>query len=774
MSDFKSLLNRTIVSIPELGTSRASVVAGTEGSPASFESPASQRDAESKRGGPIHLPQARDSIGLDEIFARLWQRRKSVLSAALAGLVTGALITAICTPVYRARTAIRLEGLNDRYQNLADIFPFSTIAANGPGEAYLQNELKVLESQTLARRVANRLEIESAQSPGPPVSPSPLSKLLARLDRGRLSPSADDLRIKAVERALTVRSSLKSQVVEIFFDSPDPARAAAGANSVVSEYVAINREAQLNTAHDTTEWLAEQISDLKTKLDKENNQLQAFAASSGLLYSANQSSLTEQRVREIQEELSKAQAERASRQSRYETAVSNSPESLPDGSENSLLREYDANLAAAQRDLIQFRSMYMPEHYKVIDAEARVAQLEAAIRVERKHIIERMRAEYDSAGRFERSLESTYHRQTRKLESQTADTFRYNVLKHDLDSTQQLYDSLLHKAKEAGVTSALHATTVRVIDPARPPDVPYSPNLPLNCAVGLSSGLFLAITVILIQDRGRIDHCDDPRILSIRELGVIPAAKCDPLLNEGSRRLLTGGLEEKATVEMVSWHEQGSLLTESYRSALTSILFSAGFQRRNCVVAVTSVEPQEGKTTTLTNLGIALTETHARVLLIDADLRRPGLHKIFEHCNDTGLTTLLTGKEPITDVRLRQLVHATKVPGLFIIPSGPGCANLTRLLHSTRIGAFLACARKEFDFTLIDTPPTSLFSDARILGKLSDSVVFVFRAGKTSRDALNAACLQFLDDGVGILGAIRNRSEKSSRKAYDYYGYGSA
>jgi polysaccharide biosynthesis transport protein len=775
MSDFyRSLLKSPLVSIPEHRPGAGRSNFANQGSPfRNLGSEAFLPGAMPEPGLGSGAPHGTDSVGLDEIFLRLWQRRKTLLFFAISGLAAGVLVTAVRTPIYRARTAIRLEGLTDRYQNLADIFPFSAMAANGPGEGYLQNELKVLESETLAKRVADRLELQATVNPGSASSAAPLSRLLSRLHRGSKAPSAEDLRIKEVEQALTLRSSLKSQVVEIFFDSADPTRAAAGANSVVTEYVAINREAQTNSAQDTTEWLAGQISDLKKKLDRENNDLQAFAASSGLLYSANQSSLAEQRVREIQEQLSKAQAERTARQSRYETAISNSPESLPDGSENSLLREYEANLAAAQRDLIQFRSMYTPEHYKVVDAEARVAQIEAAIKDERKHIIERMRADYDSALRLQQSLQNTYRNETRKLESQTADTFRYNVLKRELDGTQQLYDSLLHKAKEAGVASALHATTIRVIDPARPPAVPYSPNLPLNCAIGFSGGLFLAITVSLVQDRGRIERRDTSRILSIRELGTIPAAKRDPLFGKGERTLLVGNREETPALEMVTWHNQRSVLTESYRSALASILFSSGIQRRHYIVAVTSVGAQEGKTTTVSNLGIALTETYGRVLLIDGDLRRPGLHKIFDHCNDTGLTTLLGASESIADFKSKELAYTTNIPGLFIMPSGPGCANVTPLLYSARMMAFLSRVRREFDFILIDTPPTGLFSDARILGKLSDSAVFVFRAGKTSRQALNAACLQFLEDGIGILGAIQNRSDTTSgRRAYDYYGYG--
>jgi len=760
MSDsLKSLLRQPIVSIPELHKKSSDAASR----PARAAAPCLP--------GTIEVKASRDSIKLDDIFARLWHRRQAIVYMMAAGLAAALLFTALRTPVYRARTAIRLEGAGDRYQNLADIFPFSAMGANPTGEAYLQNEIKVLESETLASRVANRLDVEILQTPAPVPSTAPFSRLLARLGRGRRSLSADDLRTTAVERALTVRGSLKSQVVEIFFDSPDAARAAFGANLVVAEYVAINREAQQSMAHDTTEWLAAQISDLKSKLDQENKELQAFAVSSGLSYSTNQGSLTEQRVREIQEQLSKAQADRAAKQSRYEAALSNSPESLPDGSENSLLREYETNLAAAQRELIQFHSTFTPEHYKVMDAETRVAQLKAAIQEERTHIIERIRADYDSALRYERSLDASYRAQTKKLESQTADTFRYNVAKRELDSTQQLYDSLLHKAKEAGVTSALHATSIRVIDTARPPATPYSPNLPLNCAIGLSGGLLAAIATILIQDSRLIERPDDTRVVNLRELGAIPAAKHDPLLNEGRRLLPTNLSEKQFDIATVTWHSQRSLLSESYRSAIASMLFSADPGRRNSVVAITSVQPQEGKTTTVINLGIALTETHGRILLVDADLRRPGIHKVFGHCNDTGLTTLLNGNGPITG--LREFAHATDVPGLFIVPSGPGCASIAALLHSARMNDFLDRAREEFEFVLIDTPPAALFADSRILGRRSDSVILVFRADKTSRQELNSACLQFVDDRIKLLGVIRNSSDiLASAKPSDYYGYG--
>jgi polysaccharide biosynthesis transport protein len=707
--------------------------------------------------------QSVDSVSLNEILSRLWRRRIALLAAAVIGASAMVLIFAMGTPVYRARTAIRLEELNDRFPNLRDIFP---VAANAPGEMYFQNELKILQSDALAKRVAIRLGLQPVQRARSLLSRAPLGSLLARFDAGHRSPSADDLLISAVQRALTVRSSLKSQVIEISFDSPDPALAARGTNTVVSEYVAINREARMQTSQDTTEWLAGQIADLKTKLDQGNQELQAFARSSGLLYAANESLLTEESARQIQEQLSKARADRAAKQSRYETAVSNSPEALPAGADSGLLREYEGKLAALQGELTQLRSLYTPAHYKVVDADARAAQLEAAIKEERQRIIGRMRAEYEAANGLEGSLSSMYNAQTRKLAGQTADAFRHNVLKRDLESTQQLYNSLIQKAREAGVASAMHTTSVRVIDVARPPASPYSPNLPLNGAIGFSGGLLLAIGIVLIRDRGAYlaDTHPDSRIFDIRELGRIPSAKQSPA------RGRFAAARNNSNVELVTWHEPPSVLTEAFRATLASILFSPDFERKHGVLTLTSVQPNVGKTTTISNLGIALAETHGRVLLIDADLRRPRIHKIFEHCNDTGLTTVLTSDEPVATLKFDTLIRETSIPGLFTLPSGPGTASITPLLYSARMFTFLARTRKEFDYVLIDTSPTALFSDARILGRLSDAVIIVIHATKTSRAELNTACLNFVKDGTHILGTIVNHWNAADRRgAYKSY-----
>jgi succinoglycan biosynthesis transport protein ExoP len=721
------------------------------------------------RQPPTHSePPSGESVNLDELFHSLWRSKAALLAGAAVGTLAMLAVSSFSPPIYRARTAIRLEELNQS-PDLASALS----GAGNSGENYLQNEMKTLESDTLAKRVAIQLGLQP-----PPrresflsrvFSSTPLAHVLARVTGGRRPASIDDFRINAVHRALTVRSSLKSQVLEVFFDSPDPAVAAKGANALVSQYIGMNMEGQRQASRDTTVWLAAEITDLKTKLDGGNAQLQAFAHSSGLLYGANQSLLSEERARQVQEELSKAHADRAAAESRYEAAISNSPEALPAGPESTLLHQYEGELATVQGELTKLRGLYTPAHYKVVEAEARAAQLEASIKRERERIISRIRAQYDAARRFEESLSGTYNADTRELTKQTSDAFHYNVLKRDLESTEQLYNSLLQKAKEAGITSGMHATSVRVIDSASPPSMPYSPNLPVNGAIGFSSGLILAVGIVLVRNRDAYvgDQSAGAQSVTVRELGAIPFAR-----RNRQRRWRNGLLTaepKKASVEMVTWYEQPAMVSEAFRATLASILFSPVFdQRSHLVMTVTSARPQEGKTTTVCNLGIALAETRGRVLLIDADLRRPRIHEIFGNCNDSGLTTVLTGEEPVATLNLDTLIRPTSVPGLFTLPSGPGAPSITPLLFSARMAAFLARMKKEFDFVLLDTPPAGLFSDARIIGRHSDGLIMVIHATKITRGELNSVCTDFLKDGTRIVGTIVNRSPVRKR-GYEYY-----
>jgi capsular exopolysaccharide synthesis family protein len=437
-------------------------------------------------------------------------------------------------------------------------------------------------------------------------------------------------------------------------------------------------------------------------------------------------------------------------------------------------------LADLRRQLAELTASYTPAYYKVQRVQAQVTELEATLARERANVINRIRNEYDSAQRRERLLAAAYAAQAKLVSAQAAKAIHYNILKREVDTTRQLHEAMLQKVKEAGIASAMRASNIRVVDAATVPTRPFKPNLLLNSALGLFSGVFLGVVLVLARERTDLTlraPGDTLSCLPLPELGVIPAASAD-----GSQRALVWRAGRSGTerpgeqVELATWKRKPSLLAESFRATLTSILFCGHNGDRPRILVLTSPSPAEGKTTVVSNLGIALAEIHRRVLLIDADLRRPRLHQVFGLPNDRGLGHLLVdgcspGERPGDPP-----IQETEIERLYLLPSGSGASGATNLLHSDRMRTLLRQFRRDFDVVLIDSPPMLQIADARVLGRLADGVILVFRSGETSRSAALAACRRFAEDGTRVLGTVLNAWDPDSTgygyyRSHDYHRY---
>jgi capsular exopolysaccharide synthesis family protein len=717
---------------------------------------------------PVAAKGAGDPAALGDLARKLWRGKWIVIPCALGGLVAGFLVTLTMAPTYRARTSMQIEAFNDSF--LRDIAPVSSALPNASPENYLQNEVKLLESDTLAKSIAAVIPPAPKQAPGligsmmsdvrneiPALAPRPMPE--------------DEARIQSIHQALTVRTSMQSQVIELFYDASDPATAALGANTAASSFIALTKEARSQLINDTTDWLNKQAADLRAKVDGANAQLETLARSTGLVFAEKQDTLAEARMRQVQDDLAKAQADRAAKQARYESAA-NASNLVSDPMPNGPLRQYQIDLQTLQRQLAQLQTQFTSEYPKIQQLKAQIAEIESAMQHERTELLGRMRIDYIASASLERMLTDEHARQLKVVEQQMQGERRYETQKAQTDSMERLYETILQKAKEAGAASALRATDVRIIDPATTPSQPYSPKPPLNAAIGLALGLVGGIGIVFM--RGESDRVKDPGdspLVEVPELGVIPASRKGWLWNSNPRGLMR--LRGRGEPGLVDWQEDASMLTESFRAALTSILF--GPSARNGpggrVLVVTSANMMEGKTTVIANLGIASAERKRRVLLVDADLRRPQLHAVFKLDNDRGLTTALekyngTGD---ADISIEDCIQQGSVPGLSVMTSGPaGSANL---LYSSDLGALIERLRKEFDLVFIDTPPMGLYSDSRVLGRISDGVVMVVRADATRTDQVRNTFARLMQDQIPVIGTILNqwKMDPSQHKAYGRY-----
>jgi receptor protein-tyrosine kinase len=300
----------------------------------------------------------------------------------------------------------------------------------------------------------------------------------------------------------------------------------------------------------------------------------------------------------------------------------------------------------------------------------------------------------------------------------------------------------------------------------------------LNLAEGLASGLLFGIMLVLTMDRfnGSLTSPGEAEtVLRVPELGIIPARdshlvrRLERLKNEGINGYQLPPADE--TIPLAAW-EADSVLAESYRNVRTSILLSKNGEPRPKVILVTSVERQDGKSSTVSNLGIALAQIGQRVLLVDGDMRKPRLHTIFNTPNSWGLSDLLREKIPLKDIPADAMARKTGIGRLFLLPSGPAVLGVSDLLYSDRLGEVIARLREIFDTIIIDTPPMGYLSDARVVGRLADAAILVIRSGQTTKDSALRAKQRLTEDGIHVLGIVLNRWEPQSKRQYEsYYSY---
>lgn len=729
----------------------------------------------------VEKPIGDDTIGVLEYLRIIRRHRVTVLLFAFFGLLAAVLYTMPQTPLYRARTAIEIQNINNDFLNTRQVNPVSEDNTSSV-LTDVQTQIKVIQSEQLVDRVIQKLKSEGKVTPIKGGSRFAAIKKLLNLPEKPVD--SDYLLEQSALGSLTIHQLGQTRVVEILYTSADPKFAADFVNTLTSEYVDSNMEARWQMSHRTEDWLNTQLDDMRIKLERSESALQQYAERSGLLYTTpvsggnDKTNVSEDKLRQLQEALSHAQADRAAAQSRYETAKDAPPESVGDVLNDISLRDLQAKLTDLKRQEAALISTYTPKYEKVKQVQAQIAPLQAAFDAERAAIIAHIRNDYDSAVRRERLLSSDYSAQSAVVTDQAGKSIQYNILKREVDSNRQLYESTLQQVKAASVAAAIRASNIRVVDPAKPPRTPFAPSLTSNAMVGLVAGVILGIAFILIKSRAdrTLRQPGDVNFWThAPELGVIPSAKI-----EGSRRLstkngddatsLTGGARSsQEPVELITWDQKPSLVAEAFRAVLTSILFAGENGSRPKMLVITSCGPGDGKTTVVSNLAIAMAEIRRRVLIVDADMRRPRMHQLFELSNEFGLSSLLRDTEN-TQPPL-EVIQETRIPGLFVLTSGPATGSAANLLYSQRLPELLARLRAEFDMVLIDTPPSLQLTDARVLGRITDGVVFVARVGQTTVDAAVALHKRYWEDHTRILGTVLNDWNPKSSGGY-YYAQG--
>ncbi len=719
-----------------------------------------------------------ESGGMLEYWRILRRRRGTLILIASIGAVMGFLVTLPQTPIYQARTSLEIVGLNQNFLNMKETNPLDEGGA-ASNTVDIQTQVKILQSKSLLDQVLGKLKVPAEKDQEPNRTPA-WRKALNLPDAEPMD--ARQQAVKYARKHYKVHGSGQTRIVEVTVDCPTPQIASEFANVLTNEFIDQSLEARWKTTERTGQFLARQIDDMRIRLEASEDKLQQYARLAGLLFTEDKSNVSEQKLTQVQLALSAAQSERISKQSRWEMADSGDPEAVPDILNDLTLREYQTKLTELRRQVAEQRATYTVEHAKVKRIEAQIAPLEAAQDRERADILRRIRNEYNEALRKEKLLTADYAAQREVVTGEGEKAIQYNILKREVESNRQLYDAMLQQLKQASLSSALRASNIRVVDPATIPKRPYKPDVLLGSGLGLMSGIFFGAAFLVMReraDRSIQEPGETGMYLNLPELGVIPSDSLGPRIRvrlvggkdptDKAGHLQLQGPELPQRVELVTWQRKPSMVAESFRAALVSILFSGENGNRPRTLVVTSCSPAEGKSTVVSNLGIAVAEVNQKVLLIDADMRKPRLHDIFDFKNDRGLSDLLqsTGSSATLP---QGIIQETNVSNLWVLTSGKSTAAATSLLYSGRMPQLLKTLRSEFQTIIVDTPPMLQIPDARVVGRMVDRVIMVVRAGKTTRDAIIAANQKFSEDGTKVLGTILN-DWNPKQSPGGYYGY---
>jgi len=717
-----------------------------------------------------------DSRGYDsllEYWQILFRHRITLLKFVGVGLVGAILISLVQTPIYRVRTSLQIQSSGFGEQKGANESGEGYTSA----ESYVETQAKLLQSETLLEHVIDKLKLQTTEpTTGFGGFMSRIRNTFRPSKRSNLSER--EKLIQEIQRNLTVRTSGNSRLLEITYESPDAQGAANFTNTLVSEFIDLSQEERWRSAQGTAEWLTSHLDKMKGQLEQSETELQDYARTAGLTVTSEKDNLAEARLKELQDELSKAQADRIASQAKFEGAKNKAADSLPEVMEDSSMRDYRQKLTALQTEYAQLSATLTPEHYKVQRVQAQIDALKAEMNKERNNLLRRVGNEYSAALRRETLLSKARAEQQKLVADQSDKAIHYDTLKRDVDSNRHIYEMMLQRVKEASLAAAMRDSNVMVVDRARAPLHPYRPSIPMNSAIGLCGGAIFGLGFILLRERvdRRISAPGDAQVyLDLPELGVIPLDEAAMPRQVGNglnaRRLPQGPPRSKADwPELATWKRKPSLVAECVRTALTSILLPGDNNDEPQVIVVTSPCPGDGKTTVACNLSIAVAEIGRKVLLVDGDLRRPRLHKVFGSENHWGLSDVLRGDGSLESVPISHLVHPTDVAGLYVLPGGSCGVTPSNLFYSPRMSTFLRRLRGEFDMILIDAPPMIHLADARVLGHLADGVILVIRAGQTTTESALFARQRFAEDGTRVLGTILNSWDPKSSTA-SYGGY---
>jgi succinoglycan biosynthesis transport protein ExoP len=697
----------------------------------------------------------------------LYKRRWTALTAFFIVVVSVCVYTFSATPEYEARVQILIEKENSNVVTFKEAYEQNQIT-----DDYYQTQYKILQSRALARRTLDALKLWNNPEFNPkPEGASPFSigkiagapiALVSNLFKGPKpieAPLADETKTQSrtIDRflsGLTVTPVRNSRLVDVKFDSPEADLSALIANALARAYIDQNLEFKFLSSKEASDWLGERLAEQRKQVEASEQAVQRYREQTDAVSLEEKQNIVVQKLGDLNAAVTRAKTERIQKEAAYNQirTLQNDRAALdtfPAILSNTFIQQQKGELADLQRQQAQLSDKLGPNHPEMVKLSSAIRAAESRIQGEISKVVQAMRNDYQQSVAQEQSLTNALEQQKTDALTLSRKGIEYGVLARDAASNRQIFESLMQRTKETGISGELRTSNIRIVDQAETPRAPIRPNRRDNLLLALLGGLMLGGSLAFFFEYldNRIKSPDElKQYLRLPFLGMVPAlfdkSISDPLIGSGVP----------------------TNFSESFRAVRTNLLFSSA-ETGGRTLMVTSTGPSEGKTLVASNVALALAQAGQRVLLIDADMRRPRVHTVFRKSQKPGLSNLLVG-----DAKASEVVQKTLTPGLWIISSGVVPPNPAELLGSKRFKDFILSLGEHFDWVLIDTPPIMAVTDSSVVAHLVSGVLFVVGAEMTSRHAAQRAVEQLLNTQAKFVGAVLNRVDLQ-HNAYYYSQY---
>jgi exopolysaccharide transport family protein len=722
------------------------------------------------------LPSQESTLG--EYIRVLHKRKWTVLACLITIFSIVAIASFKMQPIYEASGSIVINKPDSGLVNFSNS-PTFNVDYYDPTE--LETEVMILKSDLLAEQVVKDLAMDRRPEFGGKTPALPSALDLAP-DPLQADPSRTSALLSSFRGHLVVTLSPNTHIIKVSFRSPDKDLTATVVNTLMTDYSENNFKSRFDSTMQASDWLSKQLVDLQMKVETSQEKLVRYQKEHEILGIDEKQNITTEKLDELNKALTVAESERMEKESVYRLVQSGDADTIASAasvldaagtgtqSASGLLELLRSKEADVRIQAAELSTQFGPSFPKVAQLNTQLKEIDAQILTETRKIGGKIRGQYMASLQRENMLHEALETQKQEANKLNESAIEYSILKRDLESYRTLYEGLMQKMKEATVSAGLKSNNFRIVDVARIPTVPVEPNIPRNLAfafvLGLTSGVGLAFLLEGLDNTVRTTE-QAQMISGFPPLGMIPMGSRTAREGPNAKRLvLAASNSSNEAVELVTQNRPQSQMSESYRALRTSLLLS-NLGAPPKVIMITSALPQEGKSTTSISCANVLAQKGIRVLLIDADMRRPSIHKTLGMGPRSGLSNVLTG----STTWQQAITRCPALPNLEVLPAGTPPPNPAELLASTQMRDMLEELRGHYDHIVIDTPPTLSVTDAVVLSPRADAIVLVIRSGHTTKQALRRSRDILTQVNAKVSGVLLNAVDLSSPDYYYYYEY---